>query len=120
MAARLFSPLPCPVRYNTLKGRSPCRRVETAGAAPVTASHVRRVLGRDRVRGRESIGRSNSAVFKIALAVYPAPTHGNIPSPISGQRLTRTTRPRRPSPKAPQQENAPEDDLWRFTAIWRP
>jgi hypothetical protein len=48
-----------------------------AGATSVTASHVRMVLGRDRVRGRESMG----AVLVIKdpqRALYPACMRGNM------------------------------------------
>ena len=43
-----------------------------AGATLVTASHVRMVLGRDRVRGRESTGRSFTPGFQDRSRPIPS------------------------------------------------
>src|SRR5215472_18986736 len=52
---------------------------EAARAALVTASHVRMVLGRDRVRGRESTGRSFTPGFQDRSKPIPSTYAGKHP-----------------------------------------
>src|SRR5215472_19286585 len=61
---------------------------EAARAALVTASHVRMVLGRDRVRGRESTGRSFTPGFQDRSRP--------IPSTYARKHATRRTPPAPP------------------------